>query len=324
MKTHFLADPLAKIKPKGDSTLSLLGESLRRGQEAYWATDSDLEYIVDPKRGGRVRIHPFRVEAVTPGGLPRLGSRESLDLEGFSAVFIRKDPPFDAGYVRLCWLLSLAESKVFMMNRPSLLLRYHEKLVPLEALAQGFLRPDDLIPSHLGTLSSAQQFVRELQTDEVITKPFLGFGGNDVQRCKASEFLARRDESGEVEDVLVQPFQEDIVRYGDRRVFFLEGKILAHFVRRPKAGGFISNLAQGGSAVAEPLPAEGREVLERLGRFLAQAGITLAGAVLIGRRISEVNITSPTGQKSLEALEGNDYAAPIMNVAESSAAASTR
>jgi glutathione synthase len=117
---------------------------------------------------------------------------------------------------------------------------------------------------------------------------------------------------------------EDILRYGDRRVFFLDGKVLAHFVRRPPAGGFISNLAQGGTAVAEPLPPGADAVLEKLGRFLKAAGIVLAGADLIGRRISEVNITSPTGLRSLETLEGNDYASPIIELVERSALARTR
>ena len=214
-----------------------------------------------------------------------------------------------------------------MFNKPSLLLRYHEKLVPLEALAQGFLQAADIIPSHLGGGDEARSFIRSLGANQVITKPFLGFGGNDVHLVPSREFLAAKENAetgGMIEDVLVQPFQEDILRYGDRRVFFLDGEILAHFVRRPKPGGFISNLAQGGSAVAEPLLPEQEAVLKRLGKFLKSAGIALAGADLIGTRISEVNITSPTGLRSLEQLESNDYSSPIMEFAERSVAARTR
>src|SRR5262249_54397303 len=162
------------------------------------------------------------------------------------------DPPFDGEYVRLCWLLALGESKAWMLNWPSLLLRYHEKLVPLEALAQGFLRQEDLIPSHIGAHESAVEFVQRNGFKDVVAKPFLGFGGAGVQLLKAEEFIGRGGKRGEVEDLLVQPFREEVKRQGDRRVFFLDGEILAHFVRKPKEGGFISNLAQGGTAVTEP------------------------------------------------------------------------
>ena len=123
---------------------------------------------------------------------------------------------------------------------------------------------------------------------------------------------------------MVQPYLEEIVEQGDRRVFFLDGELLAEFVRFPKEGGFIANLAQGGSAKKVPLSDVERAVCDRLGKFLKHTGIVFAGADLIGSKVSEVNITSPTGLCSLHALEGNDYGAPILDWLEGNASSGTQ
>lgn len=310
----FIADPMSRLRPLGDSTLALVREVLARGHMAYWATGDDLEF-----RGDHLVVHASQVEACAKDELAELGAQREHALASMDTVFIRKDPPFDAGYVKLCWLLGLAERSVKMINPPSILLRYHEKLVPLEAVAQGFLRPDDLIPTHIGTATQAQDWVRRAKPEKVVVKPFLGFGGNGVSLQETHRFLTEgamtTKGASDPADQLVQPFRPEVVARGDRRVLYLGGKILADFVRMPQKGNFISNLAQGGSAVAMPMTAEERDAAQRLGKFLAAAGILFAGSDMIGRFISEVNITSPTGLRSLEKLEGKDYASDIITFA---------
>jgi glutathione synthase len=195
-------------------------------------------------------------------------------------------------------------------------MRYHEKLVPLEAWAQGFLEPGDLIPTYIGPLPGAKALVRERGIGQVVTKPFLGFGGSRVVVHEAGAFLGWKPTEAETEEMLVQPLEPAVLKRGDRRVFFLEGKIIGDFVRMPAEGSYISNLAQGGKAVAMKLEPAERAALERLGKFLAHAGIDLAGADLIGRKISEVNITSPTGIRSLMSLEGRDISVEILDLLE--------
>ena len=313
-KFLIVADPVDRLKPKGDSSLVLVREMLRRGHRVFWALDSGIEYA------GHVSAWAFPVESCERDELPVLGRPDWQELSSMEAVLIRRDPPFDASYVRLCWLLALAESKTWMFNRPSLLLRYHEKLVPLEAHAQGFLHDEDIISTHMGTLDRAKDFARAGKFHEVITKPFLGFAGGGVEKMSAADFMAS-SRSADTDEALVQPFVGEVVKEGDRRVFFLGGELLAQFTRMPKSGGFISNLAQGGTALSAPLSTAQKAVLGRLGEFLKSSGIELAGADLIGNRISEVNITSPTGLRSLEALEGNDYAGKIVDYMEKRAQA---
>jgi len=308
MKLLFLADPITQLKPKGDSTLALLRCALHRGMHVYWATDRDLEVV-----GEDLRITATKVVHCEDGEVPLVCAPERNSIFSFDACFIRKDPPFDSKYVKLCWLLGLAEERVWMMNPPSLLLRFHEKLIPLEARLRGFLEADDLIPTHIGTRKSADQFVQEGRWPQIVAKPFFGHGGHDVTLISSSQVPKLPEE-----DLLVQPYQSEVTLTGDRRVFLLDGEVLAHFARIPKAGNFVSNLAQGGTAISSPVTARETAALKRLGRFLKETGIILAGADVIGGRISEVNVTSPTGLMSLIALEHHDYSEEILSFAERS------
>jgi len=309
MKILYVADPVEHLKPAGDSTLVMLRESLRRKDAAYWCTPEEL-YLHSEKVG------TFAAPCLEcpVGEIPKLGERVSLLLSAFDVVMIRKDPPFDADFLKMCWMLGLAESKTYLMNSPSVLVRYHEKLLPFEAVAHGFLKEEDVIPTFVGDVPAAEAFLAAMGEKQVIDKPFFGFAGSNVNLNDRNAVRGRADLARQ----LMQPFLPEVSR-GDRRVFFLDGKLLGHFVRLPKPGGFISNLAQGGSAAQSPLGAKEEQALLRLGKFLKHAGIHLAGADVIGDRISEVNITSPTGLASLLKLEGRDYSIDILNFAAAQA-----
>jgi glutathione synthase len=291
VKLLFVADPLDKLNPAGDSSLVMARAALRRGHEVFWATGSDLTYALD---GCLVQASRLQT-AAEPA--------KTLRVRDFQGIFIRKDPPFDASYVRLCWLLALEEKRVVQFNPASLLLRYHEKLMPLEGLAQGFFEPSDLIPTFIGARAEALDYFGAKRVDQVVTKPFLGYAGKDVE---LQDLEAFRQSATTDPDRVLQPFAAEVRTKGDRRVLFLDGNVLGHFVRLPPKGGFISNLAQGGTAKATPLPPEEVKLAEKVGRFLKAAGIVFAGADFIGSHVSEINITSPTGLKALEALHGDD------------------
>lgn len=312
MRLLFIADPVFKLNPAGDSSLVMAREAMGRGDKVFWATPPDLAYARN-----HVLVQAADATGVDPRGSLLLGAPRKVPLTDMDAVFIRKDPPFDTRYMHLCWLLCFEEGRVFMMNRPSLLLRYHEKIVPLEAFHQGYLREEDLIPTFLSALPEAKDYVKRHGISEVVTKPFLGYGGRGVERHGTDAFLRGDAMSlGISHEDFIQPFQPEIHERGDRRVFFLDGEVIGHFARFPAEGDFISNLAQGGRAERGTLTVAETEVLQRLGKFLKATGIVLAGADLIGNRISEVNITSPTGLKNLESLEGDNRGRRILEAVD--------
>ncbi len=310
MKLLFVADRWERIHATSDTTLAILRTALKRKHKVFWTT-GDAVRLED----GRVRARVIPCLTCAEDRLPDTGAEEDRAVVEFDALWIRKDPPFDDSYVSLCWLLCVEENRVLMLNRPSLLLRYHEKMIPFEALAQGFLKPGDLIPTHIGDAASARAYLERGGFETAIRKPFFGFGGGKILKFapQAGEFPA----PDELE--LTQPFQKEVMALGDRRLFYLRGKFLGDFVRMPKSGGFVSNLAQGGSASIAPLTVAQRAVVDRLGKFLRKSGIVFAGADLIGRHISEVNITSPTGLRSFAKLTGKDLSEKLIDYAEAEA-----
>lgn len=304
MNVLFLADAVGTLRPLGDSTLVLVREALKRGHRVHWALPRDVGLD-----RGAAWVNASPVKSAERDQLPQISSPRWTAVTEFNAVFIRKDPPFDPEYVKLCWLLALEESRVYMMNKPSLLLRYHEKLLPFEAMRAGFLNESDLIPTFLGPREGSARFSRDHLGEKCIMKPFYGFGGREVE-------LVGQDALERGGDRLVQPFVDEIHVRGDRRVIYLDGEILGHFARMPRQGHYVSNLAQGGSAAALPFTDKEKDAAERLGKFLKQIGIHFAGADMIGRYVSEVNVTSPTGLRAIEGLEGHDLGDRFLDFAE--------
>lgn len=305
-----VADPLGRLNPAGDSSLVLAHTAMARGYAVSWVTEADVRYAC-----GEVKVNASECQPFELGQLPRINTAVDQTINNFKAVWIRRDPPFDTNYIRLCWILAIAEEKVWMMNAPSLLVRYHEKILQLEAHAQGFLSDDDLIATHIGSWSWAKKEIRKQDWKRVVTKPFLGYGGNQVNRWDTAN-LDSSISPDFSDDQITQPYIDEVVKSGDRRVFLIDGKVSGHFARIPKTGNFVSNLAQGGHAELSPLAPREKQVLGRLGKFLKKKGIFLAGADVIDGKISEVNITSPTGFMNLINLESKNYADDVITAME--------
>ncbi len=280
MKILVVADPQVRLNRKIDTGLSMAQEALRRGHEVYWATDRDVSF-----EKGVVRVNAQKIYGKS--------SPLKKPLTYFQSVWIRKDPPFDDSYVTLCWLLALHEKEILMINRPSLLLRYHEKMLPFEAEKAGFLKKTEVIPTWMFGSGKGERM-----KGKCITKPWLGHGGLGVRLHKFQTKPAPQ--------ALLQPFLKGVVTNGDRRVFFLNGKYAGDYVRLPAPGKIVANLNQGARPVLRPMSKKEKDICRRLGKFLGSTGILLAGADIIDERVSEINITAPTSFNVLRDLAGID------------------
>ena len=108
--------------------------------------------------------------------------------------------------------------------------------------------------------------------------------------------------------VMAQRFLPEVVE-GDRRLLLIDGELIPDVaVRIPKAGEFRANLAQGGSLRVEPANDRDREIADRLGAPLRDAGVCFAGADVVGGWLTEINITSPTCIREVEAHTGQAVA----------------
>jgi glutathione synthase len=298
-----IADPLRSIKPRTDTSLALVREALLRAHSVHWATAEDL-FLWD----GRLHVRTEEITGCAENSLPATETvREPQPLNSFDGVWIRKDPPFDSGYLSLCWLLALEENNVPMINKPSVLLRYHEKMLPLEAVEKGFLRQEEVIPTFLPT-GRRLNLPADFPQGECVTKPWLGHGGKDVRVLESPHSPEPY--------FFLQPLQKEIHRTGDRRIFFLDGEVIGSFVRMPADGDIRSNIAAGGTGVLRDMTKKEAEIADRLGTFLKEIGVVFAGADMINERISEVNITSPTGFQTFHEIGGRRLAPLYLQYAE--------
>lgn len=304
MNFLIIGDPIRNLKSKTDSSLAIAREALQRTYSVHWTTADDI-FLWE----GRVFVRAEEITGCAVGALPSTETvQEPQAINSYDCVMIRKDPPFDNSYLSLCWLLALEENNVPMINKPSALLRYHEKMLPLEALERGFLRADEVIPTFLPT-GKRIPVPSNFPKGEAVIKPWLGHGGKDVERHPSPKSPEPY--------FLLQPLQKEVQKTGDRRIFVLDGEIIGSFVRLPPEGEIKSNIASGGKGILKDMTPQEKDTAMRAADFLKEIGITLAGMDMINGKISEINITSPTGFLTYHEIGGSRLAPLVVNLAES-------
>jgi glutathione synthase len=310
-KILVIADPIELLKAASDTSLFLMREAVKAGHSVLWADSRSVAWV-----GQRVlvRARPI-LDAGSRQELPRQGPESETSLQEFSHVFIRKEPPFDESYQKLCWILRPYENRIHFFNSPTALLLEHEKMIPLSALAEGVIQKQEMIESCVtDDLRVALDFARKLKSEHLISKPWLGHGGRDIQMLDRESFIQNpHDFWKEDESVMLQPFHEAIFERGDRRVLVMNAKVIGDFVRLPKKGHFVSNLVRGGQAFLRDMEPEEISICERLCPWMLKRGILFAGLDFIDNRLSEVNITCPTGLSVLEDLLGDSQAKMIFD-----------
>ncbi len=303
-------DDIADIKIAKDTSFALLLEAQRRGYRLLYLNEADL-FFEQGRAGATVR--PLKVRDHAQGWF-ELGARGSHYFGPDDVVMMRADPPVDPDYLHATYLLDLAEAAgALVVNRPRALREFNEKL------AIG--RFPDLIPPTLVSASHARirAFVRE--QGKAVLKPLDGMGGKGI-------FLATGDDpnlnsmletltAGERRPAMVQAFLPEI-RDGDKRVLVINGKPVEYVLARiPGGEDFRGNLARGGRGEGRPLSAGDRAIAEAVAPMLVEHGIMLAGLDVIGDRLTEINVTSPTCMRELDAQFGLNIAGQLFDAIDS-------
>jgi len=311
MNLLFIADPLSDFKIHKDSTFAMMREAARRGHEIWVCEASDLHW----QQGDRVRTRARRIE-ITGDDTAWWREVEHLDDLGLAvvdAVLMRKDPPFNVEYLYATHLLSQAEregARVF--NRAQALREHPEKLAILEfpqLIAPTLVSPD------IGRL---KRFHAE--HGDVIFKPLDGMGGKGIFRVRddglnLGAILESLTLNG-TQTVMAQRFLPAIA-LGDKRVLLIDGVAVPYALARiPQGGEVRGNLAAGGLGVAQPLSDSDRAIAEALGPLLAARGLLLVGLDLIGDRLTEINVTSPTCFQEIMQQTPCDVAALFIDALE--------
>jgi len=254
--------------------------------------------------GGRVVAKVFPVTLRRElGHHADVGEPRRADLDGaFDLVFQRKDPPVDTAYATATQILALCK-RALVLNRPAGILTANEKLY---ALHFADLMPETLVARETRAFLD---FLEQMD-GEMIVKPLDGRGGEGI-------FHVRRDDRN-LYSILEQTTRFGTrlamaqrylaaVRRGDKRILLLEGEPLGAVLRVPAEGETRANLHVGGRPEKAALDADDRRIVERLRPWLARDGLFLVGIDVIGGRLTEVNVTSPTGLQEMNALDGARY-----------------
>ncbi len=325
MHILFVADPLETFKIYKDSTFAIMREAARRGHrishcgpqdlrwqqgEATTAFVRDLTLLPEALSrpiGQHVDLHEWYSAEQTPP------NERAVAVKDFSAVVMRKDPPFDSEYFYATHLLEQAEregAKVF--NKPQALRDYPEKLAIMQF--SQFISPT------LVTRDASDIKRFHAQHQDIILKPLDGMGGAGIFRVKVDGLnlgaITETLNKNGSETVMVQKFIPAIDK-GDKRVLVIGGvPVPFSLARIPQGGEVRGNLAVGGIGVAQPLTARDREIAEALGPILATRGLLLVGLDIIGDLLTEVNVTSPTCFQEITAQTGFDVAAMFVDALE--------
>jgi glutathione synthase len=254
----------------------------------------------------------FRDPALAP---ITLGAPERVWLDEVDAVLMRKDPPFDANYLWATQVLELARGKTLLVNDPRGLRDANEKLYALHFPAQ---MPATLVSSDKDDIKA----FLHAHGGKVVLKPLSGAGGDGV-------FLLRSDDlnvNAIIETVtqvgrrvaMVQEFLPDVVR-GDKRVLLLDGEPLGGILRVPRKDDVRSNIHVGGTVEKAPLDEHDLRIVAALRDKLREDGLVFVGLDVIGGRLTEVNVTSPTGIQQMSRLDGVNLSAKVIDWIEARA-----
>ena len=312
LKIAFQMDPIGPINIKADSTFRIALEAQARGHELFYYTPDKLAY-----QEGRVTAvgWPLTVQAVE-GAHFTLGDAAQVDLADFDVVWLRQDPPFDMGYITTTHLLDRLAPGTLVVNDPFWVRNYPEKLLVLDFPE---LTPPTTIARDLDILRAFRD-----KHKDVIIKPLYGNGGAGVFRLKEGDGnLASLHElfTGiNREPLIAQKFLPD-VSAGDKRVILVDGEPVGAINRVPQKGETRSNMHVGGRPEKVELTDRDREICAAIGPLLREKGQIFVGIDVIGRYLTEINVTSPTGIQELERFDGTNVAELIWQAIEAKRAA---
>jgi glutathione synthase len=300
-------DPIERINIRGDSTFALLLEAQARGHTLSYYTPDRLA-LRDGKVSAAVRSLAVRDIA---GDHFTLGEPRHTDLSTFDVVLLRQDPPFDLAYISSTHMLDRIHPRTLVVNDPS-----HVRNAPEKIFVTEF---PDLMPPTLIThdLDAIKAFRAE--HSDIVMKPLYGKGGEAVFRLAPDDL-----NFGSLYDLFATMFREPwvvqkylpAVKEGDKRIILVDGEFAGAVNRVPAPDDLRSNMVRGGVPAATALTAREREICARLGPALRQRGLIFVGIDVIGGFLTEINVTSPTGIRSVKNLGGPDIAALLWDAIE--------
>jgi glutathione synthase len=302
MRFVYVMDPMDRVLPDRDTTFAFQRAAQRRGHVSLHCTPRDV-YLSEGDVWAATRELTVRDDA------PHFtfGRSSDVRLADVECVLIRKDPPFDAEYLYVTLMLEKLRGRTLVVNDPRGLREANEKLYTLH-----FARhmPRTLVTTNRERIS---RFVADVGTG--VIKPLDGAGGSGVIVIDRGDRNTRSvvdllTQEG-TRHVMVQEFLP-AVRDGDKRVLLLAGEILGAINRVAREDDVRSNIHAGGRVEACDVTQQERAIVADLVPRLMADGLVFVGLDFIGGKLTEANVTSPTGIQELSRHVGRDMAERVI------------
>lgn len=307
MRFLYVMDPMERVLPDKDTTFAFQRAAQRRGHVALHCDARDL-FIRDSLVGARCRGLGLLE------GAPHFAFEAPTDilLRDVDAVFIRKDPPFNPGYLHATLMLEHARDQTFIFNDPKGLRTANEKLYTLQFSQH---MPRTIVSSHKDQILD---FVSASGGAAVI-KPLDGAGGSGVLKLSTGDKNARAIidiiTAEGAQQAMVQEYLPAVVK-GDKRILLLDGEIIGAINRVARADDLRSNIHVGGSVEPCDVTEKEREMVRSMAPRLRADGLMFVGLDMIDGRLTEINVTSPTGIQELSQHVGRDVADDVISWVE--------
>tara|TARA_B100001142_G_scaffold263974_1_gene267425 strand:+ start:1325 stop:2251 length:927 start_codon:yes stop_codon:yes gene_type:complete len=286
----------SKLNPITDTSVFLAHEIQNKNYKIFYYDPKDLS-IINSKVIASGFFIKFNYENKK---FFKVLKKQKLELTKCKFILIRQDPPFNLEYISATYILDTIKNKVKILNNPTSIRNISEKLYSV--------RYQKFMPSTIFT-----QNIREIKKffkiqKKVILKPIHGYSGNDIHLLSKFNFKFINQFIKKHDHIMCQKFLPKISK-GDKRVFIINGKVCGAISRIPKQGSFLSNMSKGAKPINVKLTIQENRISKLIGKDLKKENIYFAGIDFIDQKLNgDINVTSPTGLKTLYDLSGINLA----------------
>jgi len=286
----------SKLNPVSDTSIFLANEAQNKNYKIFYYEPKDLSII-----NSKVIATGFFVKFnYAQNKFFKILKKCSLELTKSKFILIRQDPPFNLEYISTTYILDTIKHKVKILNNPTSIRNVSEKLY--SAKYQKYM-PDTIFSRNINEI---KKFFKN--NKKVILKPIHSYSGNDIHLLKKfnskliNSFIKKHDH------IMLQKFLPKISK-GDKRVFIINGKVCGAISRIPKKGSILSNMSKGAKPVNIKLSLNENKISRLIAKDLKKDNIFFAGIDFIDQKLNgDINVTSPTGLKTLFDLSGINLA----------------
>ena len=286
----------SKLNPTTDTSVFLANEIQSKKYKIFYYDPKDLSVI-----NSKVIAKGFFIKFdYTKKKFFKILNRQKLDLSRCKFILIRQDPPFNLEYISATYILDTIKDKVKIINNPTSIRNVSEKLYSVKY--QKYM-PSTIFTQNMDEIKNFFKMHKK-----VILKPIHSFSGNDIHLLNKFNLKLIQKFIRQHDHIMCQKYLPKISK-GDKRVFLINGKVCGAISRVPKKGSFLSNMSKGAKPINIKLTKTENRISKLIAKDLKKENIYFAGIDFIDQKLNgDINVTSPTGLKTLFDLSGINLA----------------